>query len=109
MQNIIKWISKQQVLKQTHRYKLCVISVCRIKGFHNCSIIDPSRHEEAVCFHYFLFSPEVFSHLVLFDCFWRIMNSEDNHGDLRSDCGFYLFTVEDNFTDILYDCSFSLR
>ena len=27
-------------------------------------------------------------------CFWRIKNSEDNGGDLRSDCGFVLRTME---------------
>nr|XP_034342445.1 vomeronasal type-2 receptor 116-like isoform X4 [Arvicanthis niloticus] len=32
-------------------------------------------------------------------CFWRINNSEDNDGHLRSDCGFTLYTFEEAFED----------
>ncbi|XP_052019495.1 vomeronasal type-2 receptor 116-like isoform X2 [Apodemus sylvaticus] len=35
-------------------------------------------------------------------CFWRIKNSEDNDGDLRSDCGFFLWTTEELIEDNWY-------
>ncbi|XP_052022545.1 vomeronasal type-2 receptor 116-like isoform X2 [Apodemus sylvaticus] len=35
-------------------------------------------------------------------CFWRIKNTEDNYGDLRSDCGFFLFTTEEPVEDYFY-------
>ncbi|XP_052019516.1 vomeronasal type-2 receptor 116-like isoform X2 [Apodemus sylvaticus] len=36
-------------------------------------------------------------------CFWRIKNSEDNDGVMRSDCGFFLWTTEEPIEDNLYN------
>ncbi|XP_052021218.1 vomeronasal type-2 receptor 116-like isoform X2 [Apodemus sylvaticus] len=42
-------------------------------------------------------------------CFWRIRNTEDNYGDLRSDCGFFLFTVEGPVEDYFYNDDLDFR
>ncbi|XP_052024912.1 vomeronasal type-2 receptor 116-like isoform X1 [Apodemus sylvaticus] len=42
-------------------------------------------------------------------CFWRIKNSEDNNGDLRSDCGFSIFAIEGPVEDDLYNETFGFR
>ncbi|XP_038947580.1 vomeronasal 2 receptor 69 isoform X5 [Rattus norvegicus] len=36
-------------------------------------------------------------------CFWRMKNSEDSDGDLRSDCGFVLLTTKKNIEDFYND------
>ncbi|XP_052021293.1 vomeronasal type-2 receptor 116-like isoform X2 [Apodemus sylvaticus] len=41
-------------------------------------------------------------------CFWRVKNSEDNHGDMRTDCGFFLRTIEGPI-DNIYDDIFEFR
>ncbi|XP_028638321.1 vomeronasal type-2 receptor 116-like isoform X2 [Grammomys surdaster] len=42
-------------------------------------------------------------------CFWRIKNSEDNYGDLRSDCGFMLLAMEEAIEDNYYSQIFDFR
>ena len=45
------------------------------------------------------------------NCFWRIKNSEDNHGDMRTDCGFFLLKIKgpiDNFYNEILNLSTSL-
>ncbi|XP_038948169.1 vomeronasal 2 receptor 70 isoform X2 [Rattus norvegicus] len=52
-------------------------------------------------------------HLTEPSCFWRIKNSEETDGDLRSDCGFVLFTfeepIEENFYNQLINFRISAR
>ncbi|XP_063129933.1 vomeronasal type-2 receptor 116-like isoform X5 [Rattus norvegicus] len=51
----------------------------------------------------------IYFHLTEPSCFWRIKNSEETDGDLRSDCGFVLLAFEEPIEENFYNQLINFR